>query len=272
MPGKRGTGPKRPPLEPLNTAAAQSQKPVYRLSDAEREQLEAIEAPDESSAPEVMSKIKPWIFLGGLADALDSDFLHTKGVTHVLNVAKECESNGAAESESGENEDKYLKLELSDHADEDIEKKGFDAAFDFINGAKEKGGKVLIHCQRGISRSATITIGYLMDSDRLSLDQAFAFVRRRRPIINPHLGFQLVLESYYAKLIHRQGAQRPQAALHGLQSPQVPQLMCIDPNRVSPLLPTPTTDAAQVSFVFPPVRNFHGGCAEDNSPQKFLPS
>lgn len=37
----------------------------------------------------------------------------------------------------------------------------FDECFQFVDEARESGGKVLIHCASGCSRSPTITIAYV---------------------------------------------------------------------------------------------------------------
>lgn len=57
------------------------------------------------------------------------------------------------------------------------------------DSVKESGGRVLVHCQAGISRSATICLAYLMQAQRVRLDEAFDFVKRRRQVISPNLAF-----------------------------------------------------------------------------------
>jgi hypothetical protein len=67
----------------------------------------------------------------------------------------------------------------------------FASAFDFINNAREGNpqAKVLIHCTAGISRSSTLTIAYVMHEQRLSLHQAYTFVKTHRDVIAPNLDF-----------------------------------------------------------------------------------
>eukprot|EP00731_Ephydatia_muelleri_P025039 Em0017g122a len=48
---------------------------------------------------------------------------------------------------------------------------------------------VLIHCMAGISRSVTLVIAYLMQYYRLPMQQAYQFVKDKRPAISPNLNF-----------------------------------------------------------------------------------
>ncbi|CAD6187505.1 unnamed protein product [Caenorhabditis auriculariae] len=59
----------------------------------------------------------------------------------------------------------------------------------FIDDAKAQGGKIVIYCAAGVSRSSTLAIMYLVMSENLSLEQAYYEVNRVRPIISPNIGF-----------------------------------------------------------------------------------
>jgi hypothetical protein len=64
---------------------------------------------------------------------------------------------------------------------------------DFINGNIAEGRSVVVHCGRGISRSATLVIAALMVKDGLSYRDAFDLTSRRRACIYPNVGFQIQL-------------------------------------------------------------------------------
>lgn len=62
-------------------------------------------------------------------------------------------------------------------------------------------GAVLVHCQKGISRSATLVVAYLMRRNGWSPSEALEFVRRHRPIANPNLGFLNILNRFYDTMV-----------------------------------------------------------------------
>jgi len=74
----------------------------------------------------------------------------------------------------------------------------FDSCTKFIHtNISRPGGRVLVHCQEGVSRSVTIVTAYLMRYHHLSLYQALACVLDARPLAGPNEGFieQLVMYS-----------------------------------------------------------------------------
>lgn len=54
--------------------------------------------------------------------------------------------------------------------------------------ALEKGGRVIVHCYYGVSRSATIVIAYIMKKYKISYEKAFDRVKAKRSIISPNQG------------------------------------------------------------------------------------
>lgn len=59
----------------------------------------------------------------------------------------------------------------------------------WIEKARRAGGRVLVHCRVGVSRSATVTIAYVMQHLGLSLVEAYLVVRSRRlsVLIQPNM-------------------------------------------------------------------------------------
>lgn len=57
-------------------------------------------------------------------------------------------------------------------------------------------GSVLVHCQRGVSRSATAVLFYLMFAQGIGLDSALKSLKQRRQSINPIPAFTKQLQEY----------------------------------------------------------------------------
>jgi len=149
--------------------------------------------------PFYATQILDFLYLGSFTDAMQCNDMLDKGITHVLNVARECDSKTSDSF-------KFLKVDVSDHSDEDI-RCHFEQCFAFIEDAKRHSGKVLVHCRQGISRSATVVIAYLMQSRRIfCLDDALHFVQSKREKVCPNIGFILALEEYATSMALAKGS------------------------------------------------------------------
>ena len=76
----------------------------------------------------------------------------------------------------------------------------FEDVNSFISNACQSGGKVLVHCDQGVSRSATAVLAYLMKERGMSVDQAFAYLQSKRGIVDPNYGFIQKLHHYEKSL------------------------------------------------------------------------
>ena len=77
--------------------------------------------------------------------------------------------------------------------------------FYFPDNVKNSQGKVLVHCHAGISRSATICLAYLIACHKVSLSEAFQYVKRRRHVISPNFNFMGQLMKFEADIAARDG-------------------------------------------------------------------
>lgn len=66
---------------------------------------------------------------------------------------------------------------------------------------RQNGGRVLLHCKAGISRSATICLAYLMFTKGYSLEEAYQYVHSRRSVISPNLNFMRQLDEFEKELL-----------------------------------------------------------------------
>ncbi|KAJ6538145.1 protein-tyrosine phosphatase-like protein [Mycena capillaripes] len=103
-------------------------------------------------------------------------------------------------SESNGDEDEFHRMQIPvvDWPDTKI-MAHFKEANAFIDAARVTAqAGVLVHCQLGVSRSATIVAAYLMTSHPPLHDDsaALAFLRSQRPIVQPNGGFLAQLALY----------------------------------------------------------------------------
>jgi protein-tyrosine phosphatase len=84
-------------------------------------------------------------------------------------------------------------INIKDRSDQNI-KGYFYNVFNRIESVLSAGGRVVVHCHRGISRSATIMISYIMIKYRMSFEDAFEFVVSKRSCVCPNIGFIYSLE------------------------------------------------------------------------------
>lgn len=136
-----------------------------------------------------MSEITPQLFLGNERNAKDLTWLRNKGITHIVNITQEVPNYFPTKFG-------YLNLKIDDtpsQADK-LSKNLYQISL-FIESVINSGGKVLVHCRAGISRSASTVIYYLMKKYKVPYNEALKYVREKRWIVNPNPGFVKILRS-----------------------------------------------------------------------------
>ncbi|XP_030065576.1 dual specificity protein phosphatase 19 [Microcaecilia unicolor] len=133
--------------------------------------------------------IKHWLLLGSQDAAQDLDTLKQFKVTHILNVAYGVENIFP-------NLFVYKSIAVLDLPEINITSY-FPECFDFIEQAKVQDGVVLVHCNAGVSRAASVVIGFLMHTEGLSFAEAFSLVKNARPAVCPNPGFMEQLRKYH---------------------------------------------------------------------------
>ena len=125
------------------------------------------------------------IILGGRDDASDLSLMNELGVTHILNVAQQLpnyhEPNFC-----------YLKIPLIDTTEANITN-CLALSSNFIKRVEDMNGRVLVHCISGVSRSTSVLIMHLMNRYKMTLCDAYEYIRSCRPFISPNDGFKLQL-------------------------------------------------------------------------------
>eukprot|EP00730_Choanoeca_flexa_P017445 TRINITY_DN8409_c0_g1_i2.p1 TRINITY_DN8409_c0_g1~~TRINITY_DN8409_c0_g1_i2.p1 ORF type:complete len:953 (+),score=184.87 TRINITY_DN8409_c0_g1_i2:66-2861(+) len=136
---------------------------------------------------EPSSKIFDYMYLGTEWNASNWEELERNNCTYILNVTNEIPNTFPDKI-------KYYNVKVWDVPEADIWT-FWDDTFRFIREARLSGASILVHCKMGVSRSASTVIAYAMKQYKWSLEEAHAFVKKRRKIIKPNEGFrqQLVL-------------------------------------------------------------------------------
>lgn len=135
------------------------------------------------------------LLLGPMTSSIDADMLRILGVRNILVCGLFLPFFHDKATSSVDI--RYHRLPISDSIDEDITRY-LPSACQFIDDCVAKGEVMLIHCQAGISRSASVVIAWLMHSKGWSYDEAFMFTKRKRPCIRPNFRFENDLRNIWA--------------------------------------------------------------------------
>ncbi len=163
--------------------------------DAPEDEFDTFYNDPESHGEVIVDKL--WI---GSASAarLDSvkGILESKQITCVLSIGESphCYAHQHYRHIS------YKRLVAEDDMSELRLAERFHEAADWIHQRILDDKRVLVHCQAGISRSATICIAYLMKHERMDLAQAYACVKVVRPQMDPNEGFMRQLEVFEKRI------------------------------------------------------------------------
>ncbi|XP_051529784.1 dual specificity phosphatase 29-like [Myxocyprinus asiaticus] len=134
------------------------------------------------------NEVWPDIYISDASTARDKALLRQLGISHVVNAA-----HGPAHIDTGADfysdvDVQYHGVEAPDNRDFDITPFFYPTASFIYKAVTQQEGKVLVHCARGVSRSATLVLAYLMIYERLTVAEAIEIVCVHRNIL-PNAGF-----------------------------------------------------------------------------------
>ncbi|XP_036406759.1 protein phosphatase Slingshot homolog 3 [Megalops cyprinoides] len=159
------------------------------------------------------SKIFDYLYLGSEWNAANFEELQKNNVGYILNVTMEID-NFFPESFT------YMNIRVYDVEATDL-LAHWNNTYNFINKARQSGQAVLVHCKMGVSRSASTVVAFAMKQQHWPLDCALAYVRERRPIVQPNEGFMKQLHTYSGIL---QASQQRHSALWRRKSREMRKL------------------------------------------------
>lgn len=153
----------------------------------------------------ISDEVFPGIHLGDRGAAKNTFYLKKIGVTHVLNTA---EGTRVGLVDTNKNFYKpfgiqYKGLKLLDVAQTNIAMY-FSEVSEYIDEALKSGGKVLVNCLMGMSRSSTCVLAYLMLRQNMTAVEALTEVRKHREV-RPNDGFLRQLADLDNKLRRERG-------------------------------------------------------------------
>ncbi|CAG9324673.1 unnamed protein product [Blepharisma stoltei] len=154
--------------------------------------MPTLQVSEVPSSPTIntLIQISPNLYISGYHAASNSPLLRSEGITHILNLVGEEKCPNRFPDQFN-----YKSLKIPDNPKIDIL---FFIYFsiEFISSAVENGGKVLIHCLRGISRAPTIACAFLMHDEGISESEAFRRIKNIHPEADPNLGFVCQLRMF----------------------------------------------------------------------------
>ncbi|XP_073414357.1 dual specificity protein phosphatase 18 isoform X2 [Dendrobates tinctorius] len=145
------------------------------------------------------SKVTDHLFLSNAAAASKATLLTGHDITCVINVSLECSAFVIPYLE-------YLHFPVADLPETPLYD-NFQAVSHKIKEVAVAGGRTLIYCAAGISRSPTLCLAYLMEHHGLSLLAAHTHLKQCRPIIRPNIGFWKQLIAYELYLFGKNTVQ-----------------------------------------------------------------
>ncbi|XP_053199963.1 dual specificity protein phosphatase 16 [Scomber japonicus] len=153
------------------------------------------------------TRILPHLYLGCQRDVLNKDLMQQNDIVYVLNASNTCPKPDFIPDSH------FLRVPVNDSFCEKI-LPWLDRSVEFIEKAKAVNARVLVHCLAGISRSATIAIAYIMKRMDMSLDEAYRFVKEKRPTISPNFNFLGQLLDFEKKIKSPLGTDSKLKSLH----------------------------------------------------------
>ncbi|KAL1503838.1 hypothetical protein AB1Y20_012304 [Prymnesium parvum] len=176
----------------------------------------AVATGEARHAARAMAAVLPWLYMGDKAVAKDRTLLRQLNVRYIVNVTPPRTDGGVANFFEKEHGFEYLRLPLRDMNTESL-LDHLPKAVAFLQRARVRAdGRVLVHCNEGKSRSASVVIGYLIQTHGVGFAEALEMVRAARPQAEPKEAFCRQLASLHPALLDGGGAA------HGSKRPSEP--------------------------------------------------
>jgi len=127
----------------------------------------------DSFKPIPMTQVLPHLYIGSYDDTINEKNLRTNGITHILSLIGRTSSA------------EWLKHKIkpmNDYGKTDL-KSVLKEVEEFMEQGQKDGNSLLVHCQSGQNRSATVVIAYLMMNCQKTLFLSHKELKDLRPIV-----------------------------------------------------------------------------------------
>lgn len=132
--------------------------------------------------------IEDGVFIGDISSACNEEKLQSLGITHILTAILGVAPQYPATFI-------YKNVPIRDIESEDI-KSHLAECIEFIDSAVASGGKILVHCVCGVSRSATIVAAWVMTKHGYSVEETIQKLKDCRECVEPNPAFKKQLELF----------------------------------------------------------------------------
>ncbi|XP_037538406.1 dual specificity phosphatase 28 [Nematolebias whitei] len=144
-----------------------------------------------------LCEVSSSLLISNARSACSEELLQQEAVTLCINVSRQqpFPSAGAVAK---------LRVPVYDDPGEDLYAH-FDRCADAIQTEAELGGRSLVYCKNGRSRSAAVCMAYLMKHRGMTLSEALQRLKTARRVVEPNLGFLSQLQRYEHELKRSRG-------------------------------------------------------------------
>ncbi|XP_068605176.1 dual specificity phosphatase 28 [Brachionichthys hirsutus] len=132
------------------------------------------------------------LLISNARSACSDDLIQQGAVTLCINVSQRQPFPSASAV-------KRLRIPVFDRPGEDLYGH-FDRCADAIREEAGRGGRSLVYCKNGRSRSAAICVAYLIKHRQMTMKDALQKVKTARQVIDPNPGFLSQLQRYEQEL------------------------------------------------------------------------
>ena len=170
---------KKKVLKPCSTVITNADGSKFEISDGQvRKMKQGIPFVVDNKPDMQVAQIMPGIFLSSQDPVVCLETLKKHKIHHILSLGVEpsVKFEGIG----------YNFFDLMDLPETNISET-VKLCWQIID--EHKKNNILIHCNAGVSRSATIVISYLMKRENISYDEAYEKVKTVRNCIRPNEGF-----------------------------------------------------------------------------------